>query len=824
MSGRSLRASVCLAVATLFMLAGAASAYASASGVVISEFRFRGPSGGNDEFVELMNTASADQDISGWKLEGCAAASGAPSNRATVPAGIVLKPGQHYLFTNNGPAGYSNTSVPGDRNYSTGLADTGGARMVTAANAFVDGVGSLDGAVDVCRESAGLDIPATNGDNSFERRDGGRQDTDDNAADFVGPKAGDPQNFAGPRDPVVVKIHEIQGAGAESALTGDTVIVEAVVTGVDDEVGYSVTTGQSFADDAGIFLQEEGADWDADPATSEGIFVGFVSSRMSLAPGTIVRVQGQVTEKFGLTQINESFGREPTVLGTGAVPEPVTISEGQAETQSEATKAYYESLESMRVRIATAVANSGGTNKFGELFLTPGVEQDRVFRTETAPSLIGTDADAGAGNPAVPPRDPDGSTTVVNADLFDRVDDVVGPLAFSFTNYKVMVQPGLPPAVAKGPIAYPYTGVRPAGPYQLRIASFNVENFFPVGGDLDGGTVTAAEYEEKKSRIVDAIDRLLVRPDVVAVQEVVDREILTDVAVSLGGYTAHLEEGNDSRGIDVGYLVKSTVTASNLRQLGKTATTTRRDCADGTVAGVPLLFDRPPLALDIAAGAASFTIVTNHFASKSHPDACRDQQAAFVRDFVHEVETAGGQAIVTGDLNAFEDETPLGVLQDGATTLTNLWSQAPIEQRYSYSFQGKLQTLDHVLVTDGLEDRVEGFLYAHFDNDYYERDLPADGHKLSDHDPPVLTLSTSACPGGDDRPTVVIGTIDTGVPNYDTGNGCSVNDVIVEDGNYRNHGAWVSHVAHVTNGLVASGVLRGDEKGRIQRAAAQWTQ
>ncbi len=48
------------------------------------------------------------------------------------------------------------------------------------------------------------------------------------------------------------------------------------------------------------------------------------------------------------------------------------------------------------------------------------------------------------------------------------------------------------------------------------------------------------------------------------------------------------------------------------------------------------------------------------------------------------------------------------------------------------------------------------------------------------------------------------------------------NDVIVEDGDYENHGAWVSHVAHVANDLVAAGVLRGDEKGRIQSAAARW--
>ena len=57
----------------------------------------------------------------------------------------------------------------------------------------------------------------------------------------------------------------------------------------------------------------------------------------------------------------------------------------------------------------------------------------------------------------------------------------------------------------------------------------------------------------------------------VAVQEVDELAILQDVAADLGGYTAYLREGNDNRGIDVGFLVKDTVTASNVRQWGKDA-------------------------------------------------------------------------------------------------------------------------------------------------------------------------------------------------------------------------------------------------------------
>ena len=56
-------------------------------GVVITAMRTRGPGGATDEYVEIRNLSAAPVDISGWALQGCAAASGAPTNRAVVPAG-----------------------------------------------------------------------------------------------------------------------------------------------------------------------------------------------------------------------------------------------------------------------------------------------------------------------------------------------------------------------------------------------------------------------------------------------------------------------------------------------------------------------------------------------------------------------------------------------------------------------------------------------------------------------------------------------------------------------------------------------------------------
>ncbi|HEV3364199.1 MAG TPA: hypothetical protein VG795_08675, partial [Acidimicrobiia bacterium] len=348
-----------------------------------------------------------------------------------------------------------------------------------------------------------------------------------------------------PPDTTVTRIHDIQGPGAMACLVGRTVTIEGVVTGIDDEIGASFE--QVFPEDAGIFVQEEAADQDDDPDTSEGIFAGFVRNRQDYPHGSVVRLEGQVEEKLGFTMVSETEGKEPQIVGTAPVPEPVEIDAARAEAQDPSTRPYYETLEGMRVRLATGTANSGGTSKSGELFLTPGTGQDRVFRTEAVPGLISTGADAGAGDPDNPLRDPDGSTTVVNADLFDRVDDVVGPLAFSFGNYKIMVQEDRLPAVTKGPTPYPYDRLGRPGRRQVRVATFNVLNYLPEGAELDRGTVTAQEEAEKHNRIADVIDRLLERPHVVALQEVGNKELLDALAAELGGYTAYLEEGNDSR-------------------------------------------------------------------------------------------------------------------------------------------------------------------------------------------------------------------------------------------------------------------------------------
>ena len=118
---RALRAALVVA----FVLIPTAAAQAAP--VVVSEFRFRGPSGGNDEFIELRNTSAAPQPIGGWLVQGCNSG-GTVGTRATINAGVTLPPGGSYLLTNNNASGPYSGSVPGDQTYGTGITDTGGVR------------------------------------------------------------------------------------------------------------------------------------------------------------------------------------------------------------------------------------------------------------------------------------------------------------------------------------------------------------------------------------------------------------------------------------------------------------------------------------------------------------------------------------------------------------------------------------------------------------------------------------------------------------------------------------------------------------------------
>jgi predicted extracellular nuclease len=772
-----------LAFSALIAAAIAApAAQAASTTVVISQIALRGPTGGNDELIQLRNVSATTQSIGGWEVWGSSATGSATGSRATIPEGTVLPVGKAYLIVNvaTGTGGSYSGSVPGDLTYNMGTSDTGGVQVRNASGAVIDAVGStgLSAAGLAYREGAGLNFPTANGPDAFLRKASGTQDTDDNAADFTGPQAMAPENCgtacsgaqpcqAGSNG--LVPITNIQTLGANASCNGTTVKVRGIVTGIDNLYGSSYDA--IYKGDSGIWLQE--ATRDPAATTSNAIFIAGIrrdAANPAAVIGSDITITGRVGTKFGQVEIvpngvgstSSPAAQEvdltsvATISSTGnPLPAPVVLDKATSETQT-VDRLYYRSLQGMRVRLPEAIATGGGTTKFHDVFVEPGTTAQRLFRKNDAaaestpwsdkPAEIGIAPDGGAGNPT-DPRLPWHSTTQVDLDLFDVVRDVVGPLSFGFSFYKVMPQlTGAPaPAITRGPInatAPPTAPPQPAN--TLRVASFNVENYFPAGKENDGHVVSPAEYAERTAAIVKAIKERLASPDVVAVQEVAvfpdGANALTGLATALGNYTGYITTNNDVRGIATGFLVKDGTTATNGRliaagEVGPWANSAECDLFPGK------LFDRAPYALDVKKGDLSLTAMSNHFASQSHKTKCRIDEAARLRQEAATLQQQGRNVLVAGDLNDFEFSTPLATLTQGGL-LTNLWYDAPAGEAYSYKFNGHLQTLDHIAVTAGLKSRLKDMRYIHLDNDVYER-TPTDGTGISDHDPPLATFEAN---------------------------------------------------------------------------------
>ncbi|MGW3493820.1 OmpL47-type beta-barrel domain-containing protein [Streptomyces sp. NPDC001020] len=77
------------------------------------------------------------------------------------------------------------------------------------------------------------------------------------------------------------------------------------------------------------------------------------------------------------------------------------------------------------------------------------------------------------------------------------------------------------------------------------------------------------------------------------------------------------------------------------------------------------------------------------------------------------------------------------------------------------------------------------------------------------------------CPETDDRSTVFLGSLNTGVPNRVTANGCTINELIEDHRTWNNHGAFVSHVGEIVATLRKEGVLDQREAAEIKKAAGQ---
>ncbi|MBI5945014.1 MAG: lamin tail domain-containing protein [Chloroflexi bacterium] len=160
-----------------------------ATSIVISEFRTTGPNGGSDEFIELYNPTNSEIDLSGWKLKksaDCGAASATPLY--TFLAGTSLASGQHLLVKG------SNFSGVFDFSATLSIADTGGIAVTNAADILVDAVGMCNTTEFV--EGNSLNPLSGTANQSYERKDNGCTDADNNSTDFIwNQTSSNPQNL-----------------------------------------------------------------------------------------------------------------------------------------------------------------------------------------------------------------------------------------------------------------------------------------------------------------------------------------------------------------------------------------------------------------------------------------------------------------------------------------------------------------------------------------------------------------------------------------------------------------------------------------------------
>jgi len=179
----------------------------------------------------------------------------------------------------------------------------------------------------------------------------------------------------------ITRIHDVQGNGAATPIPGSTVTVEGVVTA--DFQGTNIQ---------GFFLQEEDADADADPATSEGIFVFCGGCPTPVAEGQRVRATGTVSEFNLLTEITASTAPSVVITNAGnnlAQVTPATIDLPIAGD----VNAFYEARESMKVTFVDTLSVSEyfELGRYGQIILYEG-GRPRQFTEFNTPSVAGNAA------------------------------------------------------------------------------------------------------------------------------------------------------------------------------------------------------------------------------------------------------------------------------------------------------------------------------------------------------------------------------------------------------------------------------------------------
>ena len=642
-------------------------------------------------------------------------------------------------------------------------------------------------------------------------------------------------------DDSITPIHAIQGRGSTSPLLNQRHTVEGVVV-----ANFPGNSGLN-----GFYLQEEDSDADSDPSSSEGIFVYDPSGLFNGAVGTRLRLSGLVAElaTSGLGITGSTLRSSLTQLTAIADlsdrgPSPLPMAANISLPLLDATD--LERFEGMRVRLAAAngdlvVTDTFGLGRYGEVGLSAGGRLT-TFSQNNAPSVDGYSAhlanlldnyitlDDGSNsqNPVAVIHARGGNPLSADNTLRggDSIAAIEGVLDQRFDGYRLQSSSG-----ANFTASNPRSAFAPAPSGNLRVASFNLLNFFNGNGSGGGfptsrGAESLLEFQRQLPKTTAAIQGL--GADIVgylemendgygvgsAVGQLVDA-LNGQAGASLWSFVQPGASSLNTNGafggdeITVGYLYRN----DRVRLAPGSSVASLQS---GSFSQGSTRVQRPVLAASferLASGdptAEFLTTAIAHLKSKGSSaggvgdadagdgqglsNGSRSRGAAEMANWLATNPTGNGDTdiLILGDLNAYLQEDPITIL--ASRGYNSLYSPSS----YSFQFDGQWGSLDHALASNSLANQVSGSHKWHINADEpvvldYNTNFKSssqissfyasDPYRSSDHDPLLVDLTLLSSNRAPTAVNLVNSTILL-AENTPTTNPIRVADVVINDDAY----------------------------------------
>jgi uncharacterized protein len=477
----------------------------------------------------------------------------------------------------------------------------------------------------------------------------------------------------------------------------------------------------------GFFLQDDGV-------PPVGLFVHAPAlDGQEPRAGDAVQVTGRFAHFHGRPQVSRIADLH--VCDHPGLPAPVSL-----RLPEDAGR--LADLEDVKVRFDQGLTVTGNheLGRYGSLRLSadgrlfrPGQGTGTTRDTNLSRQIVLDDGSYRANPEPIPYLDAAGTRRTG-----DQVEGLTGILTHAFDAHRVHPtrapvfraanpRPAPPPAAAEG---------------TLRVATFNVENYFQTLGSR--GASSRAELERQRQKLAAALRG--VDADIVSLTEVENRpRALDDLVTTL------------NRGRPAGLHYRATTHPETGPDAIRNALLYRpaRVTLLGVDADLVRVHNRPPLLgwFQPRDGGEAFGVVAVHFKAKvgcpAEGDVDRGQgcwnalrtaQAQRLLDWLRDVRKDGAPVLIAGDLNAYAAEESVATLRTAGKIDLSAPHQ-PQPDRRTYVFHGEAGQLDYLLASPALAERVQASGTWHINADEppflgYSGRQPALGPwRSSDHDP-----------------------------------------------------------------------------------------